>query len=246
MASLLEQLEQSQKAERELYATLRADKGTLTAAERDNLVAEINQESAKRREYYAALESQAEMRSSYKTAVVGEGAKQEETLRLLEDQLDSAKAVLNSMMDEKHDKMKMIEINTYFGKKYAGYASLMVAVCVVLLMQLIPFAVQKYLNAPEIAASISKAIWWVGGLFLLYKFVDVKWRRGDNYDEYQWWLAPTTMAEMEDINASGGQIVDISGVDIPELCMGSYCCGPGTSWDDASGCVIDESTAEPV
>jgi len=246
MTSLLDQLEESQKAERELYATLRSDKGTMTAAQREAVVADINKESEKRRQYYAELESNAKMRSSYQTEVVGATASQEETLKLLEDQLDSAKAVLNSMMDEKQDKMKMIEINTYFGKKYAGYANLMIAVCVVLLLQLVPFAVEKYLNAPEIAAGISKAIWWVGGLTLAYMWVDVTWRRNDNYDEYRWWLAPTTVADMNDINASGGDIIDVSGVDIPELCMGSYCCGPGTTWDDASGCLIDESAPTTV
>ena len=246
MASLLEQLEQSQKAERELYATLRSDKGTLTADQREALVADINKESAKRREYYAELEKNAESRSSYQKEVAGATASQEETLKLLEDQLDSAKTVLNSLMDEKQDKMKMIQINTYFGKKYAGYSGLMIAICVVLLLQLIPFAVEKYLNAPEIASYISKAIWGVGGLSLAYLWVDVAWRRNDNYDEYRWWLAPTTVADMNDINASSGDIVDISGVDIPELCMGSYCCGPGTSWDDASGCVINDNAAETV
>jgi len=247
MASLLEQLEQSQKAERELYATLRTDKGTLTAVQREGIVADINKESAKRRRYYAELENNASLRSTYKTAVVGARASQEETLKLLEDQLDSAKAVLNSMLDEKQDKMKMIQINTYFGKKYAGYSGLMIVICGVLLMQLIPFAVERFLKAPEIAGWISTAIWWVGGLLILYTWVDVIWRRSDNYDEYRWWFAPTTSAGLEFANAKNdGTVVDVSGIDIPELCLGSYGCGPGTTWDDASGCVIDDSAAQPV
>jgi hypothetical protein len=241
MESILSLLQQSQTAERELYSTLRADKGTLTAEEREAIVADINKESDKRRQYYETLESNSKLRAEYKSGVLDASARQVSTLKLLEDQLDAAKGVLNSMMHQKHNKMKMIEINTYFGKQYQGYAGVAIVLCVVLLLQAVPFAVEKYLGAPEVADWLSTILWWTGGLYLLYRVIDVLMRRSDNYDEYVWWMAPTTSAEMETANASSGQIIDVSGIDIPELCLGSYCCGPGTSWSDASGCVIDET-----
>lgn len=241
MESILSLLEQSQAAERELYATMRADKGKLTPEEREAIVADINKESDKRRQYYETLESNAKLRAEYKTGVLDASARQMSTLKLLEDQLDAAKGVLNSMMDEKQNKMKMIEINTYFGKQYQGYAGIALVVCVVLLLQLVPFAVEKYLGAPEVADWLSSILWWVGGLYLLYRVMDVLMRRSDNYDEYQWWMAPTTAAEMATANTFDGKIIDVSGIDIPEICLGSYCCGPGTTWLDASGCVADET-----
>jgi len=241
MESILSLLEQSQAAERELYATLRTDKGKLTPEERASIVADINKESDKRRQYYETLESNSKLRVEYRTGVLDASKRQMGTLKLLEDQLDAAKGVLNSMMDEKQNKMKMIEINTYFGKQYQGYAGVALVVCVVLLLQIVPFAVEKYLGAPEIADWLSTILWWVGGLYLLYRVLDVLMRRSDNYDEYQWWMAPTTAAEMTTANTFDGKIIDVSGIDIPEICLGSYCCGPGTTWQDASGCVADET-----
>jgi hypothetical protein len=240
MESILALLQESQGRERELYATLRADTtNKLTAAERESIVADINSESETRREYYNVIESANAMMSDYTTNVESASATQLNTLRMLEDQLDAAKGVLSSMSDVKLNQMKMIEINTFFGKQYEAYSGMAIVVVLFLLALMIPVAVRTYLNAPEVADVLSRIIWWVGGLYLFYRLVDMILRRNDNYDEYTWPFAPRTDMELKDANTSGN-IIDISGIDLPDLCLGAYCCGPGTTWDDA-GCIVKGS-----
>lgn len=241
MEAILALLQESQARERDLYATLKEDTtNQLTAAERASIVADINSESENRREYYNVIKSAHSMMSDYTTNVESAGAMQLNTLQMLEDQLDAAKGVLSSMSDVKLNQMKMIEVNTYFGKQYEAYSGMGMVVVLFLLALMIPVAVRKYLNAPEVADVLSNIIWWVGGLYLFYRLVDMILRRNDNYDEYTWPFAPLTDDQLRDANAAGS-IIDISGIDLPELCLGAYCCGPGTTWSDASGCLVKGS-----
>lgn len=244
MESILALLQQSQVRERDLYASLRADTGgKLTTAERQSIVDDINAESENRRRYYDVIQNAHTMMSDYTSSVASASKTQLSTLQMLEDQLDAAKGVLNSMSDVKLNQMKMIEINTFFGKQYEAYSGMALVIIVFMLALLIPVAVTKYLDAPEVAEIMSKVIWWVGGIYIFYRFVDMVLRRSDNYDEYTWPMAPRTDDELADANASGS-IIDISGIEIPDICLGSYCCGPGTTWADSSGCLVTGTVPE--
>jgi hypothetical protein len=142
------------------------------------------------------------------------------------------------MADEKNNKIKMTQINTYFGKQYASYTELAIILCIFMLALLIPNLVANLLHIPELAIALRKIIWWVGGLYIAYRVIDLILRRNDNHDEYTWPVAPKTTADMITANQSKGRFIDVSGINIPDLCLGSYCCGPGTDWLDGSGCVI--------
>jgi hypothetical protein len=228
----------SNQKELDLLSSLRADNGSLSQADRDRIAAEILEEKKKRQEYTDIVQQTTDLHSSYSAQVDSASAQQAATLKMLEEQLAEADEAVGSMADEKNNKIKMTQINTYFGKQYASYTELAIILCIFMLALLIPNLVANLLHIPELAIALRKIIWWVGGLYIAYRVIDLILRRNDNHDEYTWPVAPKTTADMITANQSKGRFIDVSGINIPDLCLGSYCCGPGTDWLDGSGCVI--------
>jgi hypothetical protein len=231
--SITDLVAQSQQKELDLVKSLQE---TLTDADRARINAEISAEKAKRVEYMDVMKQTTELQSTYSTQVDTASAQQRATMELLDKQIAHANVALAAMDDTKNNKKKMVQINTYFGKQYESYTSLAIVFCIFLILLLIPNLVANLLQIPELAIALRKIIWWVGGLYLAYRSIDVVLRRNDNYDEYTWPVAPRTTDELKTANEIKGQFVDISGVNIPNLCLGEYCCGPGTDWTDGSGC----------
>ena len=228
----------SQKKELDLLASLRADNSSLSQNDRARIAAEILEEKKKRDDYTDIIEQTTNMQSSYSAQVTSASAQQATTLKMLDDQLAEANKAVGAMTDEKNNKIKMTQINTYFGKQYESYTELAIVLCIFMLALFIPNLVENLSKSHELAIAVRKIIWWVGGLYIAYRIIDLILRRNDNHDEYTWPVAPKTTAEMIAANQSKGRFIDVSGIDIPDLCLGSYCCGPGTDWLDGSGCVI--------
>jgi hypothetical protein len=237
LVSVTALVDQSQKRELELTNSLL---GTLTAAERDRINAEIQAEQAKRVDLLDVMKQATDLQTSYSAQVDGAAAQQAATNKVLDEQIAHAKAALTAMDDDKNNKQKMVQINTFFGKQYAAYTHLAIIICVFLVALLIPNLVENLLHTPQIAALLRILIRWSGGLYIAYLVIDLIMRRNDNFDEYTWPVAPRTAVAMKTANETKGRFIDISGIDIPELCLGSYCCGPGTDWVDGSGCTILE------
>jgi len=241
-------LKASQDNEKQLYARLKTEADnlaggkppTMSEEERDELVNEINYESEKRQNYYELVKTARGAQSAAENMATKAAAQQILTMQYLESNLDASKAALNAVAEDRQKKMRMVEINTYFGKQFGGYAAVgraVAIVCVVLLV--VVYLRKRFEKVAPALGMVETAVKWLGGLYILYNLLDLVLRRNDNYDEYIFPMAPVTAEQVETANSIGENIIDISGIDIPGLCAGSYCCGPGTSWSDSSGCVID-------
>lgn len=241
-------LKESQANEKQLYAKLKTEADnvaggkppTMSEEERDELVNEINYESEKRQNYYDLVKTARGAQYAAESMASKAAEQQILTMRYLEANLDASKAALNAIAEDRQKKMKMVEINTYFGKQFGGYAAVGRAVAIVCVLLLVLVYLRKRFEkfAPALTV-LETAVKWLGGLFILYNLLDLMLRRNDNYDEFIFPMAPVTAEQVATANSIGENIIDISGIDIPGLCAGSYCCGPGTSWSDSSGCVID-------
>jgi len=241
-------LKESQTNEKRLYTELKVELDSvsngkpprLSLEERDELVSEINYESEKRQNYYELVKSARGAQLAAETMAAKAAHQQILTMRLIEKYLDKSKAALNALAEDRQKKMKMVEINTYYGKQFGGYAALgrgVVAVCALLLIS--AYLKKRFDKLSMVFWVVDMAVKWLGGIYILYLLYDLVSRRNDNYDEFIFPMAPRTDAELVNANSLSGPGIDISGIDIPGLCAGSYCCGPGTTWSDSSGCVLD-------
>ena len=241
-------LKDSQEYEQGLTSALQAEmdnvaagkEPTLTELERSDMIAEINNEAAKRNTYFEIVRRARAQQAVAETVADKAAEDKIETLQFLEANLNSVKAALNSVAADQTNKMKMVEINNYFSSNYKGYASVVRAVAIVAGLLLLLLFLRKRFGFDVIIRPAETVVQWVGGLLIVWLLYEVTSRRTDNYDEYVFPWAPTVDTDLAKANAAmKAPLIDISGIDIPGLCAGSYCCGPGTTWNDNKGCVFN-------
>ena len=247
LTELVDLLQQSQKMEENLYSILTKNaanvaQGTstpLTQAEKDEIVAQINQFSAYRTSLYQLISTNYHSQIVSQNAATNTAAIQLTTLELLEKEMNKSKQNMAKLKDEHLNAMKMVEINTYYSKQYLQYQKFMKTIVLLVILLIASTLVRNRLSEP-VGNGLFAAVVSVGFCVVLYQIIDIYRRSLTNYDTYIWPLAPTSAATLSTAEAP---IVDVSGAlvnSLPDICAGSYCCGTGTVWSDTSGCVYSE------
>jgi hypothetical protein len=151
------------------------------------------------------------------------------------EQLAEARANAEELISANDGKKRMIELNTYYGKRFnaqAGVVKLFIYTCVPVLILAI------LANAgliPTTIAGFIIVIIIVTGLIYIYGAVsDINRRSKMNFDEYEWEFDPSRVGNMSNPNpnyvSKGGM-----GAGIGSGCANGDCCGPNTLWDPNSG-----------
>ena len=160
---------------------------------------------------------------------------------LVEEDLNNAKAQLNQLYEIKNNKMRMVQINTYYGKQYKAQASLM-KLCIFVGVILLILAILRKSILPESIANILLGIVFaLGGFFIIRKWIDISRRDNMNFDAYNWQFNPDTqIPTVYDYNVDklNGLISDVKGVTMPTGfngldCIGNACCTAGMMYDSA-------------
>ena len=213
---------------------------TLTEQNRDDIIDAINEEAEKRKGFYQLIKVARAGQQENESVADAAARQQIELSKYLESNLDAVKAALNAATEEKQKKMKMVEINTYYGKQYQGYGRVARGVTVIAGILFVLYLVKSMYGFDKIIEPSMTLVQWIGGIYMIWTLYDVASRRNDNYDHYIFPMAPRTDTDLNAANAALEKpVFDISGIDIPGLCAGSYCCGPGTTWSDKKGCVTN-------
>lgn len=149
------------------------------------------------------------------------------------EQLAEARANAAELISANDGKKRMIELNTYYGKRFnaqAGVVKLFIYTCVPVLILAI------LANAgliPTTIAGFIIVIIIVTGLIYIYGAVsDINRRSKMNFDEYEWEFDPSRVGVISNPNyvSKGGM-----GAGIGSGCVNGNCCGPNTLWDPNSG-----------
>ena len=229
---ILKNIERLQNMEKELYKELEANGPTTNGptANVDSIVNRINQLSEIRLSLYNTLNY------TYKALQKSVNTSRTELVELLtlvntvEDELNNAKIQLNQMYEIKHNKMRMVEINTYYGKRYRAQAGVMKLVIFVGVILLALIILNKKGLLPETIANILLGtVFAVGGFFIIWRVLDISWRDNMNFDAYNWQFNPDAKAKTEydykmpsiDFNTEK-PLVD---------CIGNACCTAGMVYD---------------
>lgn len=170
------------------------------------------------------------------------------TLRIVEENLADAKEQLRTLEDQRNNKMRMVEISTYFSEKYKAYNELFkliiyVSIPVILLivvgnMNLIP---EKYVSRENSHNFFLILIVLVGlyGLFrILNKTDDIVSRDNMNFNEYKFDLDFDLDKAAAQNKFLDNGVLDYDAKEFEKLaedmhlgCVDSYCCADGTMYD---------------
>lgn len=233
--SLMSGIEASQKAELEYYDKLRNP--TLSETERSSIRDDVNAKVEERTEMFAALITQ------YATLTGADATLQ----RGLQEQIELRKAAeeqlsnLKKTLPDKNKVLKMVQINAYYGKQYAAYANFMKWLVLFAAIILASYWGEPYMDDPRVMQLVRAAVYVFGGGYLVLLTFDLLLRRSDKYDEYMWPFAPIDKDALAAANIQKKGI-EVTGVQIPGICAGSYCCGEGTTWDTKNGCIVTPTT----
>lgn len=233
----LENIKQLQTMEKNLYSSLDTSVSgrTISKSEQIHVIDKINELSQMRsnlfknlQDMYLFLQSNvADTRSNLVSDITNVG--------VIEGELNNAKRQLKLLEQEKYNKLRMVEINTYYSDRYKAYTYLMqiiVITCIPLLIiallagrGIIPAKVANILMSLVIAVGLI-----VGGLY----YWDISNRDNMNFNEYNWPSGDTDSVDDSDDGDDDDDDDDDdteSTDDDDNNCEGAACCSKGMKYN---------------
>ena len=233
--SILKDIKQLQTLEQELFNSLEKNTG-LTTAEQDKILDKINKITSMRIDLYQTLN---EINKFYKNSLDNSNItlyEQKQAVSVLENNLNKTKKQKERLVKSKNNKIRLIEINNYYGDRYEEHTQLVKIVVFSLIPIVILSLARSYI--PVIVYSVLIAfILVISGYYFIMRLLSIVNRDDMNYDEYQWNFNPA--------KAPGPPVKDPK----PRLatgnwgtCIGSACCSEGQDYnEDLNLCVISQT-----
>jgi hypothetical protein len=149
-------------------------------------------------------------------------------ITVVEKELNDAKRRLSFMEDEKYNKLRLIEINTYYSDLYADHTSIMKLIIYIFVAILIITILRNRGILPvNIFNILFVIIVVIGVILLVYHLVYTITRDNMNYREYDWYFNKNNAP---DVNI-GDANVDPWASSIGLTCVGQSCCDDGYVYD---------------
>jgi hypothetical protein len=236
---ILNDIQALQQMEQQLFSNLESNPN-LSSTQQQEIIEKMNQLSNMRINLYQTLSG---VNNYFETAVnttTGTLQEQEVAIGIVENELNQAKKRLQILEEEKNNKIRLVEINTYFGDKYAEHSVLMK----IIIFTLIPVIVLAFLNNKGILPNTIYYILLVivsviGAYFFWNRFASIIARDNMNYQEYDWGFDPNSAptgstGSSSDPWATGSNL---------GTCVGDACCSSGLTYDASMNQCVTSSTS---
>ena len=234
-----------QKTEEDLYHKLTENtqkiamgsKDALTSTDIDSITQQINELSASRVNLYNSLYQNYQTELTNEKSIKSNLEQQNTVLHMVENELNRSKQRLAEIEQDKNNQLKMVEITDYYNLKYDAQRKLVKFMAISGVIVIVLYIFNLIVNF-QIITYIMYFIFMILFGKLIYHLYDFFSRRPDNFNEHNWWLAPRTEEDITAISENTNNLVfDISGVELPSICIGEMCCGKGTTWS-SNGCIL--------
>jgi hypothetical protein len=146
---------------------------------------------------------------------------------IVENELEESKRKLKLLEEEKYNKLRLVEINTYYGKQYNAHSWLMKTIVFVCIPVLILSILKNKGILPSTLTSIVIGIIILIGILLIFsQIIDMSNRDTMNYDEYDW-------AFDKDKAPSNEKNFNIENPwEFPSMvCIGAECCDEASTYN---------------
>lgn len=185
----LKSIKDLQDLEKQLYTNLEASASSQNpnAEEQKQIIDKINNLSDTRVNMFNSLSdlyssSQNEVSKSRKELM-----DKIVVAKVMENQLNNMKSIMNEVNDIKNNKLRMVEINTYYSKRYQAHTDLMkliIKVCIALFILII--INKRQLLPSSIANTLMLLVVGFGLFFIIKQVWDLSIRDNMNYDKYDY------------------------------------------------------------
>jgi hypothetical protein len=234
---LLNDIQNLQQIEQQLFTSLETNPN-LQSKEQQKIIEKMNKISNMRINLYQTLSNINNYYGNALGSSLGTLKEQTAAIGIVENELNRAKKNLKSLELEKNNKIRLVEINNYYGEKYSEHASLMK----IIIFTLLPIIVISVLNNKGILPNklyyiLLVIITVIGAIYFWYRYASIIMRDNMHYQEYDWYFnaakAPQGKISTNDPWLS---------LSLPGSCIGSACCSDGQLWDPTINQCIGSST----
>ena len=236
---ILNDIQSLQSIEQQLFNSLEENTG-LTTDQQKKLIEKINNISKMRINLYETLNGVNSFFQNTLANSKGTLTEQTAAIDIVEKELNTSKKRLKILEEEKNNKVRLVEINDYYGQKYAEHTDLM-KIIVIMLVPILILAIlfNKGILPSKIYYILIAIIGLIGAVFIWRTVFSIVLRDPMNYQEYNWYFDPSTAptstsSSSTDPWASNSNFGN---------CVGDACCSDGLVYDSSlNQCVI--STGE--
>ena len=225
---VLNNISQLQTQEKKLYDSL--DNAALSSDQKQQIINKINEISQMRINMYSNMK---DMYSFYQKNVAASNSligQDIAAIDILETELNNSKQRLNLIQDEKNNKLRLVEINTYYGKQYNAHSKLMKTIiftCIPVII--LSVLANKGILPQNLYAFLTGIIIIIGVVFIGLELIDMSNRDNMNWDEYNWYFnkddAPSSDTTTTDDSSDPWETPSV-------VCVGAACCYDGSTYDD--------------
>lgn len=240
---VLNNITQLQTQEKDLYDSL--EDASLSPEQKKQIINKINQISQMRMNMYSSMK---DMYANYQQGVSSSQStldQQMVAIDILENELNDAKQRMNVLQDQKYNKLRLVQINTYYGKRYQSHIQIL-KVIVIMCVPLIILAVlaNKGILPLNLYVFLSGLVLVIGLVIIGLQIVDISNRDNMNWDEYNWYFdqsnAPTESSSSSETTDSSSSSSSNPWTSISTTCIGSACCYEGTTYDESKKvCILN-------
>ena len=239
---ILNDIQSLQKMEQELFNSLESNPN-LSSADQQQIIDKMNQLSNMRINLYQTLSGLNTYFESALNTSVDTLKEQVIAIGIVEDELNRAKKRLQILEEERNNKIRLVEINSYYGDKYAEHSKLMK----IIIFTLIPIIVLTFLNNKSILPStiyyiLIVIISIIGAYFFWKNYSSIIMRDNMNYQEYNWGYNLNSLPSGSSTSTDPWASTNVN----LGTCLGDSCCSDGLVYDNTvNQCVIPPSTVPP-
>ena len=238
---IVNDIQNLQKIEQDLVNTLDANP-ILTPEQQQQLINKINSISNMRINLYETL---SEISGLYEHALSnskGTLSQQTRIIDTVEKQLNDSKKKLHYLESEKNNKIRLIEINDYYGQKYSEHSSLMKYIILMLIpIIIITFLFNKGFLPKIIYLILLVIIGVIGSVFIVYRLLSIWNRDNMNYQAYLWSFNVKNAPSAVNTNDNDPWSANLS----IGTCIGDKCCSNGMTFDNTSDKCIAPCSSNP-
>lgn len=238
---ILNDIQNLQSIEQQLFSSLEENTG-LTTEQQKKIIEKINGISKMRVNLYKTLDGINSFFQSSLSNSKGTLTEQTAAIDIVEKELNNSKKRLSSLEEEKNNKIRLVEINDYYGQKYAEHSDLM-KIIVYMLIPILILAIlfNKGILPPTIYYILIAIIALIGAIFIWKTVFSIVLRDPMNYQAYDWYFdpntAPTSTSESSEDPWKSKTASNFGS------CVGDACCSDGLVYDSSSNqCVISTDT----
>ena len=225
---ILDDIQTLQQMEQQLFNNLETNT-TLTPEQKQKIVDKMNQLSTMRINLYQTLSGVNNVFHNALSSSVGTLQEQTTAINIVELELNQAKKRLEMLEAERNNKIRLVEINDYYGDRYAEHSQMMKIVIFVLVpVILLAFLNKKGFLPDKIYYVLVVIIAFIGGIFLWRRYASIIMRDNMNYQEYAWPFDPNSVSTTTSSSTSSDPWATTT---IPGTCVGQRCCSDGLTWD---------------